>query len=280
MPENPWYPFYIGDYQQKTSHLTLIEHGAYGLLLNHYYATHHALPGDRKIIYRICRASDRNERRAIDSVLDQFFVAFDTESRPNLDRDWITTVAQSGIYFVHRKCEFEISKMLNYSKTQSANAKIRHSKRHMPNTMPNSCQTDARARVPQPQSEEVSKKDTSVSKKGSRFSLNDCPIEWIDFLNHERPELNAEYVFQTFRDYWIAKAGTAATKLDWFATWRNWVRNEKQQPKGNENGKSKIDNEFNRIGRKLTAEIERERQAEDFKTLANPIPDAKALRDD
>jgi nicotinamide mononucleotide adenylyltransferase len=27
-----------------------------------------------------------------------------------------------------------------------------------------------------------------------------------------------------FRDYWIAKAGAGATKLDWEATWRNWVR--------------------------------------------------------
>jgi hypothetical protein len=27
-----------------------------------------------------------------------------------------------------------------------------------------------------------------------------------------------------FRDYWIAKTGATATKLDWPATWRNWVR--------------------------------------------------------
>jgi len=28
-----------------------------------------------------------------------------------------------------------------------------------------------------------------------------------------------------FRDYWTAKAGRNATKLDWAATWRNWMRN-------------------------------------------------------
>ena len=27
-----------------------------------------------------------------------------------------------------------------------------------------------------------------------------------------------------FRDYWWAKAGKDATKRDWFATWRNWIR--------------------------------------------------------
>ncbi len=28
-----------------------------------------------------------------------------------------------------------------------------------------------------------------------------------------------------FRDYWHAKSGKDATKLDWDATWRNWCRN-------------------------------------------------------
>lgn len=28
-----------------------------------------------------------------------------------------------------------------------------------------------------------------------------------------------------FRDYWTAKSGKDATKLDWPATWRNWIRN-------------------------------------------------------
>ncbi|MDK1489774.1 hypothetical protein QN219_06855 [Sinorhizobium sp. 7-81] len=35
----------------------------------------------------------------------------------------------------------------------------------------------------------------------------------------------AEAEFEKFRDYWSAKAGREATKLDWPATWRNWIRN-------------------------------------------------------
>ncbi|MCA1440457.1 hypothetical protein I6F07_09570 [Ensifer sp. IC4062] len=35
----------------------------------------------------------------------------------------------------------------------------------------------------------------------------------------------AEAEFEKFRDYWCAKAGREATKLDWQATWRNWIRN-------------------------------------------------------
>jgi len=29
-----------------------------------------------------------------------------------------------------------------------------------------------------------------------------------------------------FRDYWVAVAGQKGCKLDWSATWRNWVRKE------------------------------------------------------
>lgn len=44
-----------------------------------------------------------------------------------------------------------------------------------------------------------------------------------------------------FRDYWIAKAGQGGVKLDWTATWRNWVRNEiarngASKPNGHDDG--------------------------------------------
>lgn len=32
-----------------------------------------------------------------------------------------------------------------------------------------------------------------------------------------------------FRDYWLAKAGKDGAKLDWSATWRNWVRRSAEQ---------------------------------------------------
>lgn len=31
-----------------------------------------------------------------------------------------------------------------------------------------------------------------------------------------------------FRDYWIARSGTGASKVDWEATWRSWVRKSKE----------------------------------------------------
>jgi uncharacterized protein YdaU (DUF1376 family) len=63
---------YIGDYQRDTGHLSIAEHGAYMLMLQHYYATERPLPVG-KSLHRLLRAETRTEREAIDSVVRQFW---------------------------------------------------------------------------------------------------------------------------------------------------------------------------------------------------------------
>ncbi len=63
----------MGDIQAKTGHLSLAEFGAYDRLLDHYYATEQGLPGDLDACCRIARAMSRDERKAVESVLMQFF---------------------------------------------------------------------------------------------------------------------------------------------------------------------------------------------------------------
>lgn len=41
--------------------------------------------------------------------------------------------------------------------------------------------------------------------------------------------LNPARILASFRDYWTAKSGADATKLDWSATWRNWCRREAER---------------------------------------------------
>jgi hypothetical protein len=72
------------------------------------------------------------------------------------------------------------------------------------------------------------------NKRGSRLASDFCfTKEWEDFCQQTRPELNPVKTFDQFKDYWIAQAGQKGVKLDWFATWRNWVRSTnvpKQNP--------------------------------------------------
>ena len=89
------------------------------------------------------------------------------------------------------------------------------------------CQQDAR-----PETETETKRETETeakkSTRGSRLSADwVLPKEWADWAKQERPDLDLRSVGEQFRDYWSAKAGSGSTKLDWQATWRNWVRNQK-----------------------------------------------------
>jgi hypothetical protein len=45
--------------------------------------------------------------------------------------------------------------------------------------------------------------------KGSRLSTDFVlPEDWIAFCQQERPDLNPQKVFDGFKDYWVAKAGS------------------------------------------------------------------------
>jgi hypothetical protein len=85
------------------------------------------------------------------------------------------------------------------------------------------CQQDAR-----PETETKKEVEVKQRTKGSRLSTNffELPDSWREFCQTERPDLNPQKVFDSFKDYWVAKAGAAGVKLDWQATWRNWVRNQ------------------------------------------------------
>ena len=86
--------------------------------------------------------------------------------------------------------------------------------------------------IPETERETETKKEKKTLGKrlASDFSF---PLEWEEFCQQTRPELSPVKTFDQFKDYWIAQAGQKGVKLDWFATWRNWVRSTnapKQNP--------------------------------------------------
>ena len=68
-----YYRRYVGDYLKKTSRLSMIEHGAYTLLLDYYYADEKPLPLDKDELYTMVRAMSLSDRKAVDKVLCTFF---------------------------------------------------------------------------------------------------------------------------------------------------------------------------------------------------------------
>lgn len=87
--------------------------------------------------------------------------------------------------------------------------------------------------------EEEKRVDTDKKQRKSKAETQRAtrlPADWepsnedIAFCQSERPDLNALVVASRFRDHWISAPGAKGCKLDWSATWRNWVRNERVAP--------------------------------------------------
>jgi uncharacterized protein YdaU (DUF1376 family) len=68
-----FYKHFLGDYARDTKGLSLLEHGAYRLLLDHVYATEQMLPNDLAEVCRIAGAMNAAERRAVEKVTERFF---------------------------------------------------------------------------------------------------------------------------------------------------------------------------------------------------------------
>ncbi|WP_426269180.1 YdaU family protein [Dyella kyungheensis] len=66
-----YYERHLGDYAKDARHLTMLEHGAYTLLMDRYYATEQGIPADKA--HRVAGARTAEECAAVDSVLEEFF---------------------------------------------------------------------------------------------------------------------------------------------------------------------------------------------------------------
>lgn len=65
-------------------------------------------------------------------------------------------------------------------------------------------------------------------KRGTRLNPEWRPDQSsIDAIKAECPRVDLKAEHRKFVDYWIAQSGQRGTKLDWDATWRNWMRNAK-----------------------------------------------------
>ena len=198
-----YYQFNIKDYKSHTGHLDLLEDLAYRRLLDWCYLHERPLPLDETEIAR--QIGMRSHTECIATVLCEFFTW--------TDEGYISERVQREIDAVNRK-----------SKKARDSAKARWNKGLDANALPTQSESNA-THNPLPITH------NPVKKRGTRLDP-DCLLsdEWANFCKEKRPDLTAREVFESFKDYWIAQAGQKGVKLDWDATWRNWVRNQKMKP--------------------------------------------------
>ena len=196
-----FYPFHIGDYISHTRHLSDKEDLAYRRMIDLYYQNETPFADELSVARKI-----KSTPKIVLLLLEEFFV---------LENDgWHSKRADEEI--IKYKAKSDSARKANEIRWQSK-SDLKSDADQIP--------TKNQEPIPLTNNHIISvAKATKAQRLSKDFIL---PTEWIEFCRTERKDLSPESVFAQFKDYWIAQGGQKGAKLDWFATWRNWVRNTK-----------------------------------------------------
>jgi uncharacterized protein YdaU (DUF1376 family) len=240
MSSLPYIQLYIADYLADTQHLTTEEHGAYLLLIFNYWQRGKSFKARDEHVLNKCLASvahmSEQNFNLIKNVLSEFF-----EVREN---EWIHHRIEQDLERVNEmsekrrnagKASAEARKIKG--KTAKKKAKSTHDQQVL-----NKCLTSVEQvliyKDKDKDKEYISKESNTLAsitkekqKNGTRLSADfDLPEDWILEAKKIRNDLLDDRIkmeSEKFKDYWTAKSGKDAVKLDWQATWRNWIRGVK-----------------------------------------------------
>lgn len=214
-----YYKHHIGDYDAATSHLTWLEDAAYRRLLCLYYRKEQPIPLDVAAACRLVRATTKQERDAVESVLREFF-------------------CQGDDGWTHARCDGEIEAAALKASANRSNGKNggRPRKVGLPKeTQPKPTgfligsdvePTNNLSHTPLAISQEKAKATSfapqASPKDGTRIPEGFKPD--VDWALAKYPLVDAATEADKFCDYWSSKAGKDARKTDWPKVWQNWVR--------------------------------------------------------
>lgn len=151
-----YYPLHIGDYLRDTSHLSLLEDGAYRRMLDLYYASERPLPLNLDGLYRLIRAKSKAEREAVDTVLEEFF---------RRDEDgWHNARADEEIAKARDKSgKAKVSAEKRWQSDRTANASGGAMQTHSEGNAPNNQKPVANSRKPKPKATDSYTESSAVT---------------------------------------------------------------------------------------------------------------------
>lgn len=211
----PYFNLYPTDFEADTAHLTLEEDGAYNRLLRLMWMTPGcSLPDDDAWIMRRMRVDAATFARVVLPVISEFLTRQGGRVfSARLTREWKKVDITSKLRSEAGKRGGRPKSVDNKEKEEKAGFDF----------------DKARPKQPEPEPEE-DKRDTDVSPKvvvkGTRLKADwQLPAEWSEWALSQG--LSADVIQREgdkFRDYWLGAPGSKGVKLDWGATWRNWMR--------------------------------------------------------
>lgn len=238
-----YYKKNIGDYHKKAGRLSMLEHGAYTLLLDACYDREQFPTLEEAIDWTWARTEA--EIDAVKFVLSKFFTLEDGRYVQNRIKEELEGYAQKSLKNSEIAKERE-EKRKNQSRNVHETSPSEHeappnhkplTNNQEPLTTNQEPQTTNHGFSKQPTTEnETSLPDSqskSAKKHGSSLPLDwALPKSWGEWAL-ENTELDVDAIrleAEKFKDHWLANSNRATgRKADWAATWRNWARNAKPE---------------------------------------------------
>lgn len=243
MSKRPWMPLYIADYHETTRGLSAAEHGAYLLLLMEYWVNE-KLPHEDNRLARIA-AMTLEEWAAAKPTIQSFFTAdwrhkrLDEELRRVIDvSNKRRQAGAKGGHIASVKASAPAQDQANVDANAHANSKQKeeqegcnsqHTSHYTSHTSPTTPRTSEREASAAP-----TNALRSMAKRAGVYPptkrATRLPEDWK--LSHKNTdhareeglsEVQMEREAKAFRNFWHAKAGKDAAKMNWDATWHNWV---------------------------------------------------------
>lgn len=204
----PYYKAYPRDFIEGTIGMPFELKGAYRILLDLIYMQGGKLPDDARYISGLLGCSVKKWNTLRSGLLETGKVVLISE------------------FLTNHRAVSEVETLAKYQRKQSENASSSSKNKDLPK--PPLSHTDTDTDTVDTSLRSVAAQAPSKRKIGSRLPVDwQLPIAWgqwaLDEVRGSDVDLIRSQADQ-FRDYWISKSGSGATKMDWEATWRNWMR--------------------------------------------------------
>ena len=203
-----WMPLFWGDYRKDTADLGAAQHGAYLLLIGHYWTTGKPLPDDDAKLWRIAAADSRGHWLKLRAVLAPFFDV-------------------AGGVWHHARIEYELDRARRFIDRQSENGKRGGRPKKPPvNPSDNPGETTSPSPSPSPFVSPIG----SVAGTSLHTQARPVPLDWtptaedLREMRKGRPDLVGAFYEQRLEDFRDWCRARAITSHDVASTWRAFMR--------------------------------------------------------
>lgn len=212
--KQPYVRFFASDWLGGTRGMKASEVGVYITLIAMMYERCEPLPEDHKRLSRQCGCAASTFTTILEMLIE----------------DGKITREESGLWNARVEKEFKWREKNSQQSSEAAHVRWEKAKENNSDEMPAQCERNASgmpSQKPETRSQKPEKK--VLEARASRLPSDWQPTDenWSFALGEGMTVPDIETEAAKFRDYWTAKGGKDGRKLDWDATWRNWIRNRR-----------------------------------------------------